>query len=605
VGVAPGASGGLRRDNEFVTAHTPLARLFTYAKPYRARLVWAVVGMVVYAVGSAGLAVLIKPIVDRVLPSEAHLGLMAAGIVGLYLVKGVGSYVSSYLMAYVGQRVVMDLRNALYAHILGQSAGFFAHRTTGQLMSRVNNDVGQVQQVVSETIGDLARESLAVLGYLVLLFYLDPRLATVCLTGAPLVIYPLLRLGQRVRRTTRRSQEALETLSHLSVEAFTGHRIVKAFGTEEHETSKFSGAGLNLFRTNMKVTAALSSLPPLMEVIGGFGMAAALVYGSRQVASHTMTEGDFFSFMAAVLLMYGPLKKLSRVNANLQQATAASERIFEMLDTHTEVKEQPFAAPIAPFRHSIEFRDVGFGYDPEPGRILRGVSFQVKPGEMVAIVGRSGAGKTTLVNLLPRFYDVTSGSILIDEVDVRHVTLASLRRQIGIVTQETVLFDDTIARNIAYGSPDATPQDIEAAARAAHAHEFVSTLPGAYQAMIGERGQRLSGGQRQRLAIARALLKNAPILVLDEATSALDSESELLVQEALTNLMMNRTSFVIAHRLSTIRRADAIIVLERGRVVEMGRHEELLARPDGTYAMLYQMQLLESKKGERRVATLP
>jgi ATP-binding cassette, subfamily B, bacterial MsbA len=598
--VAPGPSRGLFRHNQFVTAHTPIARLFTYARPYRARLVWAVVGMVVYAVGSAGLAVLIKPIVDRVLPSKEHLGLMAGGIVGLYVVKGVGSYVSSYLMAYVGQRVVMDLRNTLYTHILGQSAGFFAHRTTGQLMSRVNNDVGLVQQVVSETIGDLARESLAVLGYLVLLFYLDPRLATVCLTGAPLVIYPLLRLGQRVRRTTRRSQEALETLSHVSVEAFTGHRIVKAFGTEEHETSKFSGAGLNLFRTNMKVTAALSILPPLMEVIGGFGMAAALVYGSRQVASHTMTEGDFFSFMAAVLLMYGPLKKLSRVNANLQQATAASERIFEMLDTHTEVKEHPAARPISPFRHSIEFRDVGFGYDPDPGRILRGVSFQVKPGEMVAIVGRSGAGKTTLVNLLPRFYDVTSGSISIDGVDVRQVTLASLRRQIGIVTQETILFDDTIARNIAYGTPEATARDIEAAARVANAHEFVSTLPGGYQAMIGERGQRLSGGQRQRLAIARALLKNAPILVLDEATSALDSESELLVQEALTNLMMNRTSFVIAHRLSTIRRADAIVVLERGRVVEMGRHEDLLARPDGTYAMLYQMQLLESKKGERR-----
>jgi subfamily B ATP-binding cassette protein MsbA len=351
----------------------------------------------------------------------------------------------------------------------------------------------------------------------------------------------------------------------------------------------------------MKVTAALSSLPPLMEVIGGLGMAAALVYGSQQVASRSMSEGAFFSFMAAVLLMYGPAKKLSRVNANLQQATAAAERIFEMLDTHTEVREQPDAAPIVPFRHAIEFREVGFGYDEGPGRILRGVSFRVKAGEMVAIVGKSGAGKTTLVNLLPRFYDVTSGSILIDGVDVRSVTLASLRRQIGIVTQETVLFDDTAARNIAYGSADATMEEIEAAARAAHAHDFISALSAGYETMIGERGQRLSGGQRQRLAIARALLKNAPILVLDEATSALDSESELLVQEALMNLMLNRTSFVIAHRLSTIRRADAIIVLERGRVVEMGCHDELLARPNGTYAALYQMQLLESRKADRRM----
>jgi len=299
--------------------------------------------------------------------------------------------------------------------------------------------------------------------------------------------------------------------------------------------------------------------------------------------------------------MYGPAKKLSRVNANLQQAIAASERIFELLDVHTEVKEKPDARPLAPFRRAVDVRDVIFGYDEGPGRILRGVSFTVQAGQMVAIVGRSGAGKTTLVNLLPRFYDVTGGSIHIDGVDIRDVTLASLRAQIGIVTQETVLFDDTVAANIAYGVPGATPDQIEGAARAAHAHDFVVGLAHGYRTVIGERGQKLSGGQRQRLAIARALLKNAPILVLDEATSALDAESELLVQEALANLMMNRTSFVIAHRLSTIRRADAIVVLERGRVVEIGRHDELVARPSGTYAALYQMQLLEGRRLDRRM----
>jgi subfamily B ATP-binding cassette protein MsbA len=299
--------------------------------------------------------------------------------------------------------------------------------------------------------------------------------------------------------------------------------------------------------------------------------------------------------------MYGPAKKLSRVNANLQQTIAASERIFDLLDTHTEVKELADAAPLAPFCRAIEFREVSFGYDEPATRILRGVSFSVRAGQMIAIVGRSGAGKTTLVNLLPRFYDVSAGGILIDGIDVRQVGLASLRRQIGIVTQETVLFDDTIGNNIAYGSSQASTPDIEAAARAANAHDFIAALPKGYKTMIGERGQRLSGGQRQRIAIARALLKNAPILVLDEATSALDTESELLVQEALANLMMNRTSFVIAHRLSTIRRADGIIVLERGRIVEVGRHDELLARAGGAYATLYQMQLLEGRKAERRM----
>jgi ATP-binding cassette, subfamily B, bacterial MsbA len=579
----------------------PLIRLFRYSRPYRFRLGWAVVGMVVYAIGTAGLAWLVKPIFDSVLPNQERLVFTASGIIFVYLLKGMGSYASAYLMADVGQRVVMDLRNDLYRHILGQSAAFFGQRTTGQLMSRINNDVGQVQQVVSETVGDLARESLSLVGFVFLMFYIDARLAIVCLTGAPLVVYPLIRLGQRVRRTTRRSQEALESISHISAEAFTGHRIVKAFATEAREAEKFGRAGYHLFRTNMKVTAALSTLPPLMELIGGIGMAAALWYGSSQIAGGRLTPGQFASFFTAVFMMYGPAKKLSRVNANLQQAIAASERIFEMLDTHTEVQEVPHAPALEPFRRAIEFREVGFAYDEGPGRILRGVSFKINAGQMVAIVGRSGAGKTTLVNLLPRFYDVTSGAILIDGVDIRHVTLKSLRQQIGIVTQETVLFDDTIANNVAYGSAGAGRDQIEHAARAANAHDFIVALPGGYETMIGERGQRLSGGQRQRLAIARALLKNAPILVLDEATSALDSESELLVQDALANLMLNRTSFVIAHRLSTIRRADAIIVLERGRVIEMGQHDELLAREDGTYSTLYQMQLLEGRRDRRLI----
>jgi subfamily B ATP-binding cassette protein MsbA len=577
----------------------PLKRLFTYAKPYRGRLGLAIVAMVVYAAGDAGQAFLIKPIIDKKLIFDNGIALMAWGIVGVYFVKGIGSYLSSYMMASVGQRVVMDLRNQLYRHILGQSAGFFAQRTTGQLMSRLGNDVSQVQQAVSETIGDLARETLVAIVLAGWLFWIDARLTLVCLTGAPLIVYPLVRLGWRVRRTTRRSQEALEHLTHMGVEAFTGHRIVKAFGTEGHETEKFRRAAYGLFRTNMKVTAALSSLPPLMELIGGVGMALALIYGSKQVTANLMTPGEFFSFMGALLLMYGPAKKLSRVNANLQQTIAASERIFEMLDTHTEVIEQRGAEPLTPFRRTIEFADVSFGYADGHDDILRSVSFRVEAGQMIAVVGRSGAGKTTLVNMLPRFYDVSAGAILIDGVDIRHVTLASLRAQIGIVTQETVLFDDTIASNIAYGSPSASRELIEAAARAAHAHEFVGVLPDGYDTTIGERGQRLSGGQRQRLAIARALLKNAPILVLDEATSALDSESELLVQEALANLMKNRTSFIIAHRLSTIRRADAIIVLEQGRIVEIGQHDDLLARTDGAYAALYQMQLLEGSKMQR------
>lgn len=577
-------------------------RLLRYATPHRAVIAGAALAMVVYGAANAAMAYLVKLIIDDVLIAQGDLTFIITAILAVYFVKGIGAYFSSYLMEGLGHRVVMVVRNQLFRHMLDQSAAFFSRRAVGQLLSRINNDVGLVQRAVSETIGDLARESLVLVGSVVLLFYYDAKLALLCMTAAPLIVYPLVRFGRRVRSVTKRSQEAQEHMSHVAAEAFAGHRIVKAFGAEGREAAKFERVSNTLFRTNLKVTRVLALLPPLMEFLGGIAIAGALWYGSREIAFGRLTAGEFTSFLTALLLMYGPIKKLSRVNANLQQAATASDRIFEVLDVHTEVVERDGAQPLPPFTEHIEFADVSFGYEDGHGRsTLRGVTCTVRAGQMVAIVGRSGAGKTTLVNLLPRFYDVTNGSIRIDGRDIRDVTLASLRAQIGIVTQETVLFDDSIAGNIAYGTPGASADQIEAAARAANAHDFIAALPDGYKTMIGERGQRLSGGQRQRLAIARALLKNSPILILDEATSALDTEAERLVQQALTTLLMNRTSFVIAHRLSTIRRADAIIVLDRGRIVEIGKHDELVARPNGVYARLHQMQLLESKQDSREL----
>ncbi len=578
-----------------------LLRLLRYAAPYRLRLSWAIAAMLVYAAASALLAAQIKRIFDVVLPHQQQVGQVAVAIIGLYLLKGIGAYFSDYLMTDVGQRVVRDLRDQLHRHMVGQSAAFFARRTTGQLLSRLTNDVGQVQHVVAETVGDLLQEGLGIIGYAALLFYYDARLAIVCVTAAPIIVYPLAKLGRRLRKTSRRSQEALEHLTHVAGEAYTGHRIVKAFGAEGREGAKFRKASDELYRTNMRVTRIVSVLPPIMEMLGAFAIAGALYYGAHSIAAGRLTSGEFAAFVAALLFMYGPIKKLSRVNASLQQAISAAERIFEVLDRHTEVRERPGAAVLQPFHESVAFRDVVFAYDDQARPILKGVSFTVARGQVVALVGRSGAGKTTMMNLVPRFFDVTGGGILIDGVDVRDVTLSSLRAQIGIVTQETILFDDTVSSNIAYGRPDASRAEIEAAARAAHAHEFITTLSQGYQTMIGERGQRLSGGQRQRLAIARALLKNSPILILDEATSSLDTESELLVQEALANLMKDRTSFVIAHRLSTVRKADAIVVMDRGRIVDIGRHDELLAR-GGLYTRLHDLQLVTGRRGPSQVA---
>ena len=583
----------------------PISRLARYGLPHRVQFGFAVVAMGLFAGSSGALAYMFKPIFDDILiiigtPDETRFSSVVLAILGFSVLKGVGAYFSTYLMTDVGQRVVRDLRNELFGHILGQSASFFSQNTTGGLTSRIMNDISRIQQVVTETLGDMLRESITVVALAGLIFYLDARLALVCILCAPLVVYPLIRLGQRVRRTTRRGQEELEQLSHITVEAFAGHRIVKAFSAERFESQRFGHASERLYRLTMKVTSTLSVLPPMMEWLGALGVVGVLWYGVSRISSGTMTPGDFTSFVGALLMMYGPVKKLSRVSANIQQAIAASERVFSVLDIHSEIEDRPGARSLSGIGDKITFDDVSFAYVDGGGKnVLRGVSFEVSVGHVVAIVGLSGAGKTTLVNLVPRFFDVSAGSIRIDGTDVRDVSLSSLRKHIGIVTQDTVLFDDTIANNIAYAAHGAQPSKIEEAARAAHAHEFIEALPEGYETVIGERGQRLSGGQRQRLAIARALLKNAPILILDEATSSLDAESELLVQDALSKLLLNRTSFVIAHRLSTIRRADTIIVLDEGRVGEKGRHDELLQRSDSVYAKLYELQLFDRDLNEK------
>ena len=546
--------------------------------------------MVGFGATSGGLAYLIKPVFDDVLIQNENLVQVAVLIIVLYLAKGLFSYFSTYLMSWVGQRTVMDLRNVLYQHVIRQSVSFFKSQPTGTLISHITNDVEKIQQAVSGAMGDLLMQSFALLGYGALVFYYDWQLAIFCFVIAPLAVYPLVTLGRKLRRRTDTGLERWRDITNILHETISGSRIVKAFRMEASETKRFVGATDSLFRTNMRITRVISMMPPIMELVGGLGMAAAIWYGSGRIAASTMTTGEFSSFIAALFMMYMPVKKLSRVNATFQQALSAASRIFAVLDVEQSIQEVEDAVELPPLSRSIEFRNLDFVYDDGKGATLRDVNLVIEVGQVVALVGTSGAGKSTLASLVPRFYDPTGGVIFFDGVDIRQATLSSLRGQIGLVTQETILFNDTVRNNIGYGLSSVSEEALAAAAEAACALEFIRELPDGFDTVIGERGQRLSGGQRQRIAIARAILKNPPILVLDEATSSLDAESEALLQQALENLMANRTTLVIAHRLSTIRKADLIVVMEGGEVRETGTQEELLVRSGGVYRRLYELQ---------------
>jgi subfamily B ATP-binding cassette protein MsbA len=577
------AVGDVRRD------FGRLIRLFGYTKPYRGLLLLSWIATAGYAASGAALAHMVEPIFDQVLIQNVQVGRVSLIILALYAIKGFCAFLSTTMVAAAGQRGVTDLRNQLYEHTLGQSFAFLSRTSTGALMSHITTDVEKIQHAVSEMAGDLLKEGLTVVALAVVLFLTDWRLAILSMIGMPAAFYPLVRLGRRIRAGSETSLRRWRDISEILQETISGFRVVQAFGMEPFETARFRRAAGRLFTVNMRITRTSAILPPLMEFVGGVALVGALFYGSSAIRSGRLTTGEFAAFVAALFAMYTPVKRLSRVNASVQGALAAGSRIFEVLDTHLEIAEAPGARVLPRMQRELEYRGVGFRYAEGDGVVLRNINFVARSGEVVAIVGTSGAGKTTLMNLLPRFYDVTEGAILIDGMDIRQATLRSLRDQIGLVTQETVLFNDTVGANIAYGLDDVDEARIESAARAAFAHDFILDLPRRYDTLIGERGSRLSGGQRQRIAIARALLKDPPILILDEATSALDAESERLVQEALSNLMKGRTTLVIAHRLATVRNAGRIVVLDAGEVSEIGSHEELL-RSGGLYSRLYELQ---------------
>lgn len=597
-------------------------RLLAFVRPYTLRFVAAVLLMAVVGGCEALTALLIRPIVDGVLAPGSSTGrillfklpisghriflqdflprhfhnvwtLVAVAIIGVTVIKGISEFFATYFINYVGHSVVRDLRNLLYSRIIEQSVAFFNRNPTGKLMSAVTSDIEKVQNAVSQVSADMLKESFTLVGLLAVVFYLDWRLALVSLLLVPFVVFPSSTIGRYVRTSSRFSQDKMADLNHILQETFSGIRIVKAFGMELFEITKFKAATRRLLRVNLRWVRAHALTSPLMEALGAVVIAGLLLYARTEIAHNVQTTGGFFAFLYGLIKMYEPIKRLTGVNNAFQQAIGASEQVFRYLEVRSEVAEKPAAIPLPAFHGEIVFDSVDFDYE-DGVPLLRGVNLRIRKGEVVAIVGSSGAGKTTLANLIPRFFDVTRGRIVIDGHDIRDLKLSSLRAQIGMVTQETILFDDTAFNNISYGHAGRSQAQVEGAARAALAHDFIMEMPQGYRTLIGERGQRLSGGQRQRIAIARALLKNPPLLILDEATSELDTESELLVQRALGNLMAGRTVLVIAHRLSTVRRADHIVVLDRGSVSEMGTHEDLVSR-GGIYQRLHDLQFVDAE----------
>ncbi|MBN4061506.1 lipid A export permease/ATP-binding protein MsbA [bacterium AH-315-G11] len=569
-------------------------RLLEFLRPYVGRLGVAMVCMVILAATTAGMAWLLQPALDQALSGKTeYIYYIPIAVIGLYTVKGAAYFGQAYLMGWIGQRVIYDLRNQIYNRLTAQSLNFFAHRKTGELLARISYDVTLVQSAVSTSVTALMRDTMTIIFLIAVIFYQDWLLALIAMAVFPVIIYPILRFGRKMRSATYDGQVVMGEMSSLIEETVGGIRVVKAFGMEDYERKRFRDLIGGFMMHQMRIFRVNAMSFPIMELVAGFGIAGVLFYGGLRVAAGEATAGTLMSFLAAVIMLYEPVKRLSGANNQIQQGLAAAERIFDILDEEIIVSDAPDAKVLSDFQHAISFEDVGLCYAGTEKPVLANINLEIKSGQVVALIGRSGAGKSSLANLVPRFMDVSEGRVLLDGHDVRALTQQSLREQIALVTQDVVLFNDSVLNNIAYGHEDIDRERVEAIAKAANAHEFIMKLPQGYETMVGERGVILSGGQRQRLSLARALLKDAPILILDEATSSLDTESEQLVQQAIDRLMKDRTVLVIAHRLSTIRHADCIVVLDDGGITQMGRHDELLEQ-GGLYAELYHMQF-ESK----------